>query len=115
MPLSGRSYASALAGESCDLGEEIVFAEYETTRLVSTPTWKLIRRHGFGADQLFNVADDPEETTNLLGHPEAAEAEKELAAKLDAFFARYCDPQYDTWAGGRSKGGDLITSRDDPW
>ena len=115
VPLSGRSYGPALAGEAFDLGEEIVFAEYETTRLVTTPAWKLIRRHGFGDDQLFNVADDPEETTNLLGTPQAAEAEKDLSAKLDAFFARYCDGQYDTWAGGRSKGGDLITGWDNVW
>jgi len=114
-PLPGRSYAPALTGEACDLGEEIVFADYETTRLVTTPQWKLIRRHGFGPDQLFNLADDSAETTNLLGSPQAADDERYLSARLDAFFARYCDEQYDTWAGGRSKGGDLITGRDDPW
>ena len=115
LPLAGRDYAPALAGEACDLGEEIIFSEYETTRLVTTPTWKLIRRHGFGRDQLFNLAADPEETINLLGTPDAAAIEAELSAKLDAFFSRYCDPQYDTWAGGRSKGGESITSSADLW
>ncbi|MHC4561451.1 MAG: sulfatase family protein [Planctomycetota bacterium] len=115
MPLAGRDYAPALTGKACDLGDEIVFAEYETTRLVTTPRWKLIRRHGFGPDQLFNLAADPEETTSLLGTPEAAEAEKELSNRLDEFFAQHKDPQYDVWGGGRSKGGDLITSREDPW
>jgi len=114
-PLSGRDYASALAGETCDSGEEIAFAEYETTRLVTTPTWKLVRRNGFGDDELFNVADDPDETANLLGQADVAEIEKELSQRLNEFFARYCDPQYDVLAGGRSKGGDLITSRENPW
>jgi choline-sulfatase len=115
VPLAGRDYSPMLTGQSCALGEDIVFAEYETTRLVTTPTWKLVRRHGFGEDQLLNVADDPEETTNLIGQPEAAAIEAELSEKLDAFFARYCDPQYDTWAGGRSKAGDLITGWGDLW
>ncbi len=114
-PLPGRDYAPLLAGDPCDLGEEIIFSEYETTRLVTTPEWKLVRRNGFGEDQLFNLADDPEETTNLLGTPEVAAIEAELSAKLDAFFARYCDPQYDVLAGGRSKGGELITGWGDLW
>jgi arylsulfatase A-like enzyme len=115
MPLSGRDYAPALAGEACDLGEEIVFSEYETTRLVTTPKWKLVRRNGFGPDQLFNLADDPEETTNLIGQPDVANIEKELSQSLNDFFTRHCDAQYDVLAGGRSKGGDLITSQENPW
>jgi len=115
VPLSGRSYGPALQGKACDLGEEIVFGEYETTRLVTTPAWKLIRRHGFGPDQLFNLVDDPDEAVNLLGRTDIAEVEQDLSQKLEAFFARCCDPQYDTWAGGRSKGGDLITGWEDSW
>lgn len=110
VPLSGRSYAPTLAGEPCDLGDDVVFGEYETTRLVTTPQWKLVRRHGFGPDQLFNVAEDPDETTNLLGASEAGEAEQELSSRLDEFFRRHCDGQYDLWAGGRSKAGELILS-----
>ena len=108
VPLSGRSYAPALAGEPCDLGEEIVFAEYETTRLVTTPAWKLIRRHGFGPDQLFDLANDPDETTNLLSRAEAAETEKDLSQRLDDFFSRYREAQYDLWTGGRSKAGEPL-------
>ncbi len=114
-PMAGRNYAPALTGEPCDLGEEIVFAEYETTRLVTTPKWKLVRRNGFGPDQLFNLADDPEETSNLIGQADTMGIEKDLSQRLDDFFSRYCDPQYDVLAGGRSKGGDLITSRENPW
>jgi len=114
-PLCGRNYAPALHGDSCDLGEEILFAEYETTRLVTTREWKLVRRNGFGDDQLFDVANDPEESVNLLGQKATEAIEAELSSRLDAFFARYCDPQYDVLSGGRSKGGDLITSSEDPW
>ena len=115
VPLSGRDYAPALAGGACDLGDEIVLAEYETTRLVTTPEWKLVRRNGFGPDQLFNLADDPEETANLLGQADMVEIEKELSQRLDDFFAHHCDPPYDVLAGGRSKGGELITSQENPW
>jgi len=107
-PLPGRSYAPALVGEEIDWGEEMVFAEYETTRLVTTPEWKLIRRHGFGPDELFHVAADPDETTNLLGSAEAVAAERELSQRLDAFFDRYNDPQYDLRRGGRSKAGEPV-------
>ncbi len=114
-PLCGRCYAAALRGEPCDLGEDILFAEYETTRLVTTWEWKLVRRHGFGDDQLFDVANDPEECVNVLGGPGTEGVEAELSKRLDAFFATYCEPQYDVLSGGRSKGGELITSFADPW
>ncbi len=115
VPLAGRDYSPALVGEPCDRGEQIIFAEYETTRLAITPDWKLIRRHGFGVDQLFDLAGDPDETTNLLDSPAAADVRDDLTGRLDEFFARHSDPQYDTWAGGRSKGGSLITGWDNEW
>jgi len=101
--LPGRSYAPALVGQKLDWGEEIVFHEYENTRAVQTREWKLVRRHPDGPDELYDMKSDPGERHNLAGRPESAATEQQLTARLDDFFARYLDPQYDIWHGGRSK------------
>jgi hypothetical protein len=38
-----------------------------------------------------------------FGQPGTDAKKQELAEKLDGFFTRYADPQYDIWKGGRSK------------
>jgi hypothetical protein len=40
---------------------------------------------------------------NLYGQPTTAAKQREMAKRLDDFFAQYADPQYDIWHGGRSK------------
>ncbi len=106
--LPGRSYAPALRGEKLARDEEIVFHEYEETRSVQTPQWKLIRRHPDGPDELYDMINDPGERVNLIDHPDCADVQADLDARLTDFFATYADPEYDVWAGGRTKAGKLI-------
>lgn len=103
--LPGRSYAPALLGDQHDWGEEVVFQEYESTRTVRTDRWKLTRRFPDGPDELFDLATDPSESQNLIDKAPHAAVQKELSARLQAFFERYQDPQYDLWRGGRTKAG----------
>jgi len=108
-PPAGRSYAPALLGQELDRGEQIVFHEYENTRAVQTTDWKLIRRRGDEDDELYDLQTDPGERDNLIGRSEYAETARQLTDRLGDFFRRYSDPQYDLWAGGRSKAGEPIT------
>jgi len=46
---------------------------------------------------------DPQERFNLHGQPGTDAIRAELTGRIGEFFARYADPQYDIWKGGRSK------------
>ena len=56
-----------------------------------------------GPHELYDMQADPHERFNLYGQPGTEETRGRLAQRLDDFFARYADPQYDIWHGGRSK------------
>ena len=105
--LAGRSYAPALVGEEVEWGEEITFHEYEDTRAVQTRDWKLVRRHPDGPDELYDMLNDPEERENLIERPGCGPAQRSLDARMQSFFERYADPQYDLWHNGVSKAGRL--------
>ncbi len=100
--LPGRDYAAVLRGQSTDW-ENVVFYEFENTRMIRTPRWKLTKRAPNGPDELYDLEADPEESNNLAGKPRCAEVEAELTSRLKAFFDRYANPRYDLWRGGVSK------------
>lgn len=83
--------------------DDAIFFEFETVRAVRTRTHKLIVRKRDGPNELFDLAADPGERTNLYDSPQHAALQTELRGKLDTFFEKYADPQYDLWNGGRSK------------
>ena len=61
-------------------------------------------------DELYDTRKDPDERTNLSGGADHPDIEIAFSDKLDAFFAKYADPKFNTWAGGTVKSN---TSR--PW
>ena len=61
-------------------------------------------------DELYDTRKDPDERTNLSGSADYQEIETSFSNKLDAFFAKYADPKFNTWTGGTVKSN---TSR--PW
>lgn len=104
----GRSYGDILRGGPDNKPrDEVVFHEYENTRCVQTPEWKLIRRHPSGPNELFHTETDPGERRNRYDDVGCRKVVASLTAKLTTFFDRYSDPQYDRWNGGRSKAGNL--------
>jgi len=112
--LPGRSFAAALRGEKIDWGTAM-FYEMESCRSVRTEKWKYVaRRSPDGPTELYDMASDPHERFNLFGQPELASVQKQMAAKLDAFFEEYADPQYDIWKGGRSKARRLVAPEGHP-
>lgn len=85
----GRSFADLLRGKSIPEWPDRVFGEYGDLRMVRTHVHKLIRRHGRGSDELFDLATDPRETINVIDDPAHQAVAQELADQLDRYFANY--------------------------
>ena len=103
----GRDFAPVLRGKTIPW-DDVVFYEFEDTRAIRTGDWKYIHRHPKGPHELYDLKTDPGEEKNLVADEAHAETRRKLKARLDAFFARYADPQFDLWRGGRSKAGRLV-------
>jgi len=106
-PLPGKSFTPILRGNQLDW-ENVIYHEFENTRMIRTPTWKLTIRHPFGPDELYNLEKDPSEKTNLIYSPEYSSLKTDLRKKLSAFFTKYADPKYDRWNGGITKGNAIL-------
>ncbi|MEQ1861563.1 MAG: sulfatase-like hydrolase/transferase [Chthoniobacteraceae bacterium] len=98
----GRDFSRVLRGESV-AWENGVFYEMETCRAIRTDDWKYVARFPSGPFELYDMKADPRERMNLYGQPGTEPRRDELARRLDTFFTRNADPQYDVWKGGRSK------------
>jgi arylsulfatase A-like enzyme len=109
-PLPGRSFAPALRGETVEW-DNTIYHEFENTRMIRTPKWKLTVRHPSGPNEFYDVENDTDEHRNLIDAPQHAEVRRELREKLDQFFARFADPKYDRWKGGATKGTDILKPR----
>ena len=103
----GRDYSAVLAGRDVQW-QNTVYAEMENARAIRTPPWKYVARRPDGPYELYDLATDLHERFNLFGQPKHTAVQQQLAQQLDEFFARYADPQYDLWKGGRSKAGRLV-------
>jgi len=103
----GRDLSAVLAGRTI-AWDNVMFYEMENTRALRTERWKYVARHPAGPFELYDMETDPRERFNLYGQPDQAERTRALAARLDSFFQRHADPQYDVWHGGRSKAGRLV-------
>jgi arylsulfatase A-like enzyme len=103
----GKSFANALRGKDLPW-ENVIYHEFENTRMIRTAKWKLTLRHPFGPDELYDMEKDPDEKENLINVPEYASTRNGLRKKLIAFFERYADPKYDRWKGGATKGNEIL-------
>lgn len=103
LPLPGRDWSPVLRGGQAVAAQEAVFYEMETTRAIREQRWKYVGRHPGGPYELYDLEADPMERVNLYGQPGMDAQAARLKERLDAFFTRYADPQYDLWRGGRSK------------
>ncbi|MBW8040630.1 MAG: sulfatase-like hydrolase/transferase [Planctomycetes bacterium] len=110
--LPGRDYSAALRGRQVKW-DNVIFYEFENSRMIRTPDWKYTRRFPSGPDELYDLRNDAGERENLVNQPKHAGIQKKLAERLGAFFNRYADPKYDLWRGGGSKTF-LLTSPQKP-
>ncbi len=103
-PISaGRDFSPVLRGEPIEDQVKAIFYEMETTRSFRTERWKYVARFPNGPYELYDMQSDPQERFNQYGQPGTDNIRAELAQRLDAFFTKFADPQYDIWKGGRSK------------
>jgi arylsulfatase A-like enzyme len=94
--LPGVSFADRLRGRASGGHEHVVvFDEYGPVRAVRTPEWKYIHRYPYGPHELYDLRNDPGETTNLSGRPERRAKEREMRDRLTEWFLRYADPDRD--------------------
>ncbi len=98
----GRNLAPLLDGTAKDWDNDL-YGEYSThhqsrthMRMLRTPRWKLVRDfRNPERDEFYDLGSDPEETTNLIRHPEARRTiqrlDTQLARKMRAVGDRLAD------------------------
>ncbi len=104
----GRDYSAELKGGKVGEWDNRVFYEYETLRAVRTEDWKYVERYQDGYDELYHLAEDPEELHNLISDPAAEGKKAELKSAMDAFFKEYSTEKYNLWEGGESQPMTLV-------
>jgi arylsulfatase A-like enzyme len=104
--LPGRSFLPALEGKPLEGREEVVvFDEYGPVRMIRTERWKYVHRHAYGPHELYDLEADPEERHNLVDDPARSDRVRELSGRLEEWFARHVDPQFDgRLSPGNSRG-----------
>jgi choline-sulfatase len=92
----GVSYLRQLYGQAVSGWPQTLFAEYGNARMARTERYKLIRRYPYAGvrfpDELYDLRQDPRETTNCYADPSLERVVAKLSAELDAFFAQYTVP-----------------------
>ncbi len=97
-PVRGRSLVPLLLGNADGWSDEF-YGEYSThhqsrthMRMLRTPRWKLVRDFlNPERDELYQLASDPDETTNLIHHPRAQPALERLGRRLAVRMRRVGD------------------------
>ena len=85
---------SLLAGRS---GNEhvVVCDEYGPVRMIRTDRWKLVRRHWYGPDELYDLVDDPSESHNRIDDATLVRTRAELDDRLRQWFTDLVDVRFD--------------------
>jgi uncharacterized sulfatase len=95
----GTDFSPLLRGGSIP-AREALFAQYDLhntglayMRAIRTGKWKLVRHHFANLlDELYDLANDPDESKNLYNAPTARATRDELQAKLTAWMKSIDDP-----------------------
>lgn len=94
--LPGTSFANVLRGEPSSGHEHVVvYDEYGPVRMVRTKTHKYIHRYPYGPHELYDLANDPGETTNLVKEDAHQDRVREMRDRLATWFSRYVHPERD--------------------
>ncbi len=95
-PRPGRSFRALLEGGAPVADADVVvYDEYGPVRMVRTREWKYVHRYPDGPHELYDLAHDPDERTNLVARAEQRPQVEAMRARLADWFARYFDPALD--------------------
>ena len=94
--LPGRSFAAVLEGSPDDGREDVVVCdEYGPVRMIRDQEWKYVHRYPYGQHELYCLAEDPEETNNLVEDSTYRDILDRLRGRLEDWFVEYADPSRD--------------------
>jgi arylsulfatase A-like enzyme len=94
--LPGRSFTCLLDPEGGpDRDHVVVMAEYGPVRMIHTPAWKYVHRYPYGPHELYDMAHDPGERSNLVDDPDRKEIVTVLRGEMQRWFSRHADPALD--------------------
>jgi len=94
--LPGRSFAAALKGETDEGAEQVVVCdEYGPVRMIRDHEWKYVHRYPYGPHELYCLAEDPDEKTDLIEDAKHRETVARLRGRLEDWFMAYVDPSLD--------------------
>ena len=96
----GRSYAPLVEGRKTPW-RNVVYGEYQYTRMVRNERWKYVRLSEGFPSELYDLKSDPGERRNLAGERAAAGRLRELGANLDRWFAARGCASPDSWKATR--------------
>jgi len=108
----GRDFTPLLTQQSPPWSDKAYF-EYITVRAVIDGDWKYVKRLFGEPSELYHLAQDPNETLNLINDPEHRDVMSRLDKDLDAFFDRHASPKFDTWRGGTGKAILMYSNRNE--
>ena len=92
----GRSFVSALSGETNDAQDRIVvFDEYGPVRMIRTQEWKYVHRYPYGPHELYDLVTDPDERKNLIDDKSRKALIRDMRRQMGEWFERYVIPQLD--------------------
>jgi arylsulfatase A-like enzyme len=94
--LPGRSFARLLRGKPLEARKHVVvYDEYGPVRMIRNREWKYVHRYPYGPHELYDLANDPGEKSNLIRSSDHRKKVQEMKAGLEAWFVRYVDPMVD--------------------
>ncbi|WP_305766795.1 sulfatase-like hydrolase/transferase [Candidatus Epulonipiscium viviparus] len=91
----GHSFFPHLVGSNQQHTNVFMFDEYGFVRMIRSDQFKLVYRYNDLDSELYDLAADADETTNLYGQPEYAQIQNDLTHKLNEWFSQYTDTKFD--------------------
>lgn len=99
----GSSYVSLLRAGAKPSKRNELFFEYSMVRGLRTHRFKLILRTDGFASELYDLENDPGETTNLFDNPQHTALRQQLTGRLERFFAATGAPPLPQWKSTTSQ------------
>ncbi len=94
--LPGKSFKSTLLGQPNQGRENVViYDEYGPVRMIRSKEWKYVHRYPYGEHELYDLANDPDEITNLYNEQKYETVISAMRHTMEEWFLTYVDPKID--------------------
>ncbi len=103
--LPGASFLPTLNGGHSRREEVVIYNEYGPARMIRRDKWKYIHRYPDGPHELYDMENDPGETSNLYGQSGYAGVVSGLKNRLESFFEAHRSFEFDAKSEGVNGSG----------